>query len=394
MTVIAAKSTAIVILDDKGAEANAVRSLAVETGLLCLMAQAEGEVHGGETANQRVFTLNAGQAFYGTELDLLLRSNGIETVVFAGWPVGPMMLAASEAIAHGFKPVLVLAEAGLSEASPLLPVLFSGQAGPLCMAVDEVAAILKADSDPARSWHKDVKAACLLPTLHQRLDPAHTAYVLVDVQNDFCRVKRSATEEFSLVDVALPNIKVLLAGAREAGCTIVHVQAEYGPMFRSPGHPYRYPGTKPGQVVWTASASEFGANGPLLPDDEVEVCIPGTWGEEFTEVDVMPGEIVLRKHRYSAFIGTGLDVMLRKRGIRSVVIVGVATNVCVESTARDASMLDFYTVVAEDGVATRGSRERHDNALAEITSCFGMVVPTSRILDAWQRRNDRIETAA
>jgi nicotinamidase-related amidase len=394
MTMIKAKSTAIVVLDRDGSEAKGALQCALDANLLCLVAQADGTARGGETANQRIFILHGDRAFYGSELDQILRSNNIETVLLVGGAVGPMMLDAADAIAHGFAAVLVLPPADAEGAEGLVPVLFPAGEKPQLATVSTIAADLAADADATRSWHKQVKAATLLPTLHERLDPRHTAYVLVDVQNDFCRVKRSDNEQFSLVDVALPNIRALLAGAREAGCTVVHVQAEYGPMFRSPGHPYRYPGAKPGQVVWTASASEFGVNGPELPEDEVEVCIPGTWGEEFTEVDVAPGEIVLRKHRYSAFIGTGLDVMLRKRGIRSVVIVGVATNVCVESTARDASMMDFYTIVAEDAVATRADRARHDNALAEITSCFGMVVPTERILDVWQRRNDKIGTAA
>lgn len=394
MTMIAAKTSAIVVLDSQGPEAESALKAALGADLLCLVAQGEGTAHAGETPNQRVFTQHGERAFLGSELDQVLRSNNVETVLLVGAAIGPMLLDAADAIAHGFSPVLILPPIAVAEAGKLLPILFPAGAQPVLKTAEELAAILSADREKSRCWHKDVKAGTLLPTLHERLDPKHTAYVLVDVQNDFCRVKRSQSENFSLVDEALPNIKALLAGAREAGCTVVHVQAEYGPMFRSPGHPYRYPGAKPGQVVWTASASEFGVNGPQLPDDEVEVCIPGTWGEEFTEVDVAPGEIVLRKHRYSAFIGTGLDVLLRKRGIRSVVIVGVATNVCVESTARDASMMDFYTVVAEDGVATRASRERHDNALAEITSCFGMVVPTSRILDVWQRRNDRMGTAA
>jgi len=146
--------------------------------------------------------------------------------------------------------------------------------------------------------------------------------------------------------------------------------------------------------VWTASASEFGVNGPLLSDAEVEVCLAGSWGEEFVGVAPAAGEIVLRKHRYSAFVDTGLDVILRNKGIKTVVLVGVATNVCVESTARDAAMRDFYVVVAADGVGVRdAARDRHDNALAEIQGCFGMVVPASRILDVWSGAV-RMETAA
>ena len=103
---------------------------------------------------------------------------------------------------------------------------------------------------------------------------------------------------------------------------------------------------------------------------------------------------MLRKHRYSAFVDTGLDVILRNKGIKTVVLVGVATNVCVESTARDAAMRDFYVVVAADGVGVRdAARDRHDNALAEIQGCFGMVVPASRILDVWSGAV-RMETAA
>ncbi len=393
MKVMSARNTALVVLDRTGPEAEAALALARAAELLCLVAQPAGTARGGETMNERIFTLHSDRAFHGSELDLLLRSNAIATVLLVERSLGALMLDAGEALMRGYRPVLLLPKAEISEAEKLARLLFADRA-PLCCTLDALADQLAADPSRERSWQKHIKATTLLPTLQERLDPAHTAFVLIDVQNDFCRLKRGDAETFSIVDAALPNIKMLLAGARASGCMIVHIQAEYGPMFRAPGHPYRYPGAKPSEVVWTASASEFGVNGPPLPDDEVEVCLPGSWGEQFTEVDVQPGEIVLRKHRYSAFVDTGLEVMLRQRGIRTVVLVGFATNVCVESTARDASMRDFYVVVAEDGVGTRDSaRARHENALAEIAGCFGIVVPARRILDVWSS-DKRMETAA
>lgn len=342
----------------------------------------------GVQDGERVIVAQGPALFSMSELHQSLRANRMTRVVLAGAAPAKLVRDAAEGLALGWE-VVIATDA--PEAAAMAATLFAdGGHAPEVMSLAQAAKLWPAETGETRAWRAAVKEAAFLGTLPERLDPSRCAYILVDVQNDFCRNKRRPTDSFDIVDAALPNIHALLDGARGAGCTIVHVQAEYGPLFRSIGHPHRYPGAREDEIVWTVSAAEIGCNGPFLPDAETEVCRAGSQGEAFVGITPAPGEIVLRKHRYSAFVDTGLEALLRARGIETVVIVGVATNVCVESTARDASMRDFYTVVVEDAVGTVDSnRPGHEAALRGLRACFAMVEPTARILPVWHsRRSD------
>jgi nicotinamidase-related amidase len=138
-------------------------------------------------------------------------------------------------------------------------------------------------------------------------------------------------------------------------------------------------------AVWTASAADL-ASGESFAADEVEVCLPGSWGQQFVD-DIVPrpDEPVVTKHRFSAFVDTGLDLMLRARGIKTVILAGVTTNCCVESTAREVAMRDFYLVVAEDCVAVKDRlRSLHDASLASMRLYFGQVRPAAELIETWE----------
>ena len=106
--------------------------------------------------------------------------------------------------------------------------------------------------------------------------------------------------------------------------------------------------------------------------------------EEYYEITPGPEDIVIRKHRYSAFIGTHFDNTLRARGIRTLILTGVATNVCVESTARDGFMLDYHIVIPSD--LTAGVSEQvKQMSLYNINTFFGEVVESEHILAAWKK---------
>src|SRR5262249_59917777 len=105
-----------------------------------------------------------------------------------------------------------------------------------------------------------------------------------------------------------------------------------------------------------------------------------------------PDEIVVTKHRYGAFEGTDLDLILRSLGIRSVIMTGVATNVCVETTARQAFMKDYYVVFAGDCCAGY-SQVLHDSTLVNIDRFFGQVVTASQITACWPLLAARLHAA-
>ena len=99
-------------------------------------------------------------------------------------------------------------------------------------------------------------------------------------------------------------------------------------------------------------------------------------------VDAGPEDRVITKHRYSAFRGTNLDLVLRSRGTQTVILTGVATNACVESTGRDVYMHDYYLVFVGDATATT-SQAAHDATLANIDQFFGQVATCEAIVGAW-----------
>ena len=113
-----------------------------------------------------------------------------------------------------------------------------------------------------------------------------------------------------------------------------------------------------------------------------------------TEVDFyqgfkpLPGEVVIDKHRFSVFADTYLDLILRRKVIRTLIMTGVATNVCVETTSRDGFMKDYYIVFLRDCTAAtfataKISEEMHNNTLRNIDLYFGQVVDSSDVIRCW-----------
>ena len=99
----------------------------------------------------------------------------------------------------------------------------------------------------------------------------------------------------------------------------------------------------------------------------------------------MEDELVIHKHRYSAFKGTDLDMTLRARNIKTVITTGVSTNVCVESTLRDAFETGYYVCIPSDATAS-WDMSLHDSTLQTVTHRFGLVTNTDEIESLWTRR--------
>ena len=93
----------------------------------------------------------------------------------------------------------------------------------------------------------------------------------------------------------------------------------------------------------------------------------------------------MQKHRYGAFTDTDLDLILRSKGIRTLIMSGVATNVCVETTAREGFMKDYYIVFLRDCTAST-LEELHNNTLRNIDRYFGVVVDSSDIYQCWENK--------
>ncbi|MCY3867670.1 MAG: cysteine hydrolase [Chloroflexi bacterium] len=135
----------------------------------------------------------------------------------------------------------------------------------------------------------------------------------------------------------------------------------------------------------------FWLNQSLPPDDSLfEMravhCLAGSWGAEVVdELPVEEGDIVIPKRRYSGFFQTTLDLTLRERGIDTVIVTGVVTNICVRSTVHDAFFLRYQVLVPEDLVMAT-SPQAQAVTLYDIDTHYGDVTNLENVLAALQRR--------
>jgi len=116
---------------------------------------------------------------------------------------------------------------------------------------------------------------------------------------------------------------------------------------------------------------------------ELPRCLTGLWGADFYRVKPQPGEPVVIKHRYSAMINIELRGLLRERGIRSLLLTGIATETCVESSDRDAYLIDYYVTIVADCCGA-ASEEDHRGALKRFNRDYGQVVVSGDVIDIWK----------
>jgi ureidoacrylate peracid hydrolase len=105
----------------------------------------------------------------------------------------------------------------------------------------------------------------------------------------------------------------------------------------------------------------------------------GTWGVDFFRLSPEPGDPVVTKHSYNGFHGTDLHAVLQQLGVRTLVLTGVATNVCVDSTLREGFFLGYHIVVVEDCVGS-GNRAGHDGTLTTVRLNFGAVLGAEEVV--------------
>ncbi len=197
--------------------------------------------------------------------------------------------------------------------------------------------------------------------------PETAALIVVDVQNDFCDptgVCATAGKDTSAAVEMVPRLEALLDAARAAGVLVVFIQTTHDESTDSP--------------AWLSRRSVDS----LLATSGLSTCRTGTWGAEFYRVSPGPDEPVVIKHRYSAFTGTNLDVVLRSAGITSLLLTGVATDVCVESTLREGLFHEYHVTLVEDCCASYDVAS-HAATVATVERYFGAVTTSSELANAW-----------
>jgi ureidoacrylate peracid hydrolase len=171
------------------------------------------------------------------------------------------------------------------------------------------------------------------------------------VQNDYCHINGACAKsgkDVSAADSIINPTKKLLHIARSYGIPVIFIQTVHEKATDS--------------EAWCRRMGGSTGN----------ICRRNTWGGEFYKLEPQEPDIIVEKHRYSAFIGTKLESVLNTLKVETLLITGVATNVCVESTARDGYMLDYHVFLFEDCCAAF-DQEEHKMALCNVDSYFGTV---------------------
>jgi len=208
----------------------------------------------------------------------------------------------------------------------------------------------------------------LLSGLSLKASPQHCALLVIDVQNDFAATggffHQVGADVGHLQRHVIPSIHRLIESARRAGVTVVFVKSFYDAQYLS--------------APMRERNDRLGMNMPR--------CLAGSWGADFCGVAPADGEAVVVKHRYSAILGSNLLDVLKERGIRSLLLTGIATDTCVESTARDAYFLDYYVTLVADCCGA-ASQEDHNATLPRFNRDYGLVVNASDVAAIWEGGN-------
>ena len=208
------------------------------------------------------------------------------------------------------------------------------------------------------------------------IDFSKTGILVVDMQNAF--VSRGGYFDAVGYDISatqgivLPCQKIIFA-AREKGVKIIYLQMGWSQDLSDKG-PQESPSVHKSKVL------------PLLtrrPELRDKLYIYGTWGAEIIEeLKPQQGDIIIRKQRYDGFIGTNLDLVLRTLGIKYLLFIGTATNICVESTLRHAFFLDYFPILVSDAVSQKGSDITQQATILNVQSTFGWVTTSNNLLHA------------
>jgi ureidoacrylate peracid hydrolase len=211
--------------------------------------------------------------------------------------------------------------------------------------------------------------------LEQLVDPRTAALVVVDMQNDFCHPDGAQAAIGADIRLAAPmaeRLEALLAEARDVCLRTIFVRTHHSP--------------------WTNSEVWLGRGSGRHAQADVPLCLPGTWGSDFyagvqprVSADCSPetSDFVVTKHRYSGFVGTDLELVLRSQQIKTLIMTGTASNGCVEATARDGFHRDHAIVYVSD-CSVASTEARHQECLQRVRG-WATVVTADELVRAWRR---------
>jgi ureidoacrylate peracid hydrolase len=195
------------------------------------------------------------------------------------------------------------------------------------------------------------------------LNPARTAHVVVDLQNGFMAPGQIA--EIPMAREIVPNVNRISTALRAAGGLVVFIQNTIDAAAKEAwSNWFTYMSGERRQASMDAAFAEGSYGHALWP-----------------ELEVLPTDLKVKKNRFGAFVpgSSQLHAVLQERGIDTVIITGTATNVCCESTARDAMMLNYKVIFVSDATATYNDEE-HNATLGIMLAMFADVMTTDEVV--------------
>ena len=224
-----------------------------------------------------------------------------------------------------------------------------------------------------------------MPLLHTRPEPIEVAFdrsaiVVVDMQNAFAsKGGMLDIAEVNITDAArvVAVIRSVLDAARGTKIPVVYLRMAYKPDLSDSGGPSSPNWHK--ELAMSLMCSRPSLKGKVLTE--------GTWDAEIVQdLEPQPGEIVITKTRYSGFAGTPLDSQLRVRNIRYLFFTGIATNVCVESTLRDAFFHDYWPILVLDATMPAGDQSVYAATVHNVESFFGWTISSENLVEGILRQ--------
>jgi len=209
------------------------------------------------------------------------------------------------------------------------------------------------------------------------IDLRRTAVMVIDMQNAF--VSKGGFFDLSGADISysqkiIQPIKHICDAAREKQIKVMYVVFRYSPDLREMGS-----GSQP---FWHKEARFYREH----PEGRDRFLICGTWGGEVVdELKPQEGDMVIEKVKYSAFFGTALDITLRTVEMKYLLFVGVATNICVEASLRDAYYHGYFPVLVSDATAPLGPEHTRETTAFNVIQCYGWVTRERELLNGLEQ---------
>jgi ureidoacrylate peracid hydrolase len=230
---------------------------------------------------------------------------------------------------------------------------------------------------------KETKESSFNPedySLKEILKPRHTALVVVDMQNDYLHpdgfFANFLKADISNMQSTIPHIEGLIDAAHDSNIPVIFTKGHDDVKFRKGPDMRR-------AVKWGEKDGDGSVNSES-----------GTWGAEFHE-DIQPqeGDIVVEKHKWSAFDGKdneyrSLQEILESKGIHTLVITGVVAQTCVETTIRDAYSRDYFVVIPRNSVGSDNKGQLKERMSYWEAGFVGDVLDEGEIKDLWSSAGD------